>query len=957
MSSETAAFTIIAKNYLPYARVLMSSVAFHHPEWRRFVILVDTADGYFDARWENFELIDSAELGCPKIKWFQFKYSTLELSTAFKPYAFTHLFETRGFRSIVYLDPDIKLFSRMEKVTDCLAGSNIVLTPHLTQNLDDGKHPNEISILRTGAYNLGFIAVARSSTSLRFLRWWEAKLVDHCVVDLAQGLFVDQRWIDLVPGLFEGVAIVRDEGYNVAYWNLGHREIAPSEAGLSVGHSPLAFVHFSGYDPSNPGALSRHQNRLELQELSTATQSIFSDYGRDLLAAGLPGSRNWPYTFSSFRNGVEIPDLCRMIHHEAPEILDAVDDPFSDRGFQLFVEIWNSAHFADFPGISKLAYRIYQVRTDVRRQMPDIFGRDYRSFLSWMSESGMTEHKIPAVFLEPINQALAAMAREQGEELKPAAVPTLTELNEVVEAGDADNRLRWTRLSMAVYHSRPDVQAIFPNVFGADRIGYLQWFLTRGRFEHRLSQEHLLSLEEQWQVHLDSSPRAATKLARRVIFQRKYAAAFLNSLKKSRRLGNDEERSARIPHLLPAMTKSLPDAGNAGAGVNLVGYLHSETGVGQSGRSAYFALKEASLEVDLVGAGDSNPSRKQDYSAGPITGRAQYAANLFYVNADQSHVVKRFLGPALYQNRVNIGYWAWELDEFPSCWESAFSIYQEIWTPSSFCRDAIQKKSPIPTVCMPHSVAPTTPQGMGRAYFGLPEGQFIFLTAFDVLSVVERKNPLATVRAFQAAFQDDPNFVLLVKLNNAPAARQKVEALRAACSASPNIQFLDCTLRREEMYALLRCSDCFVSLHRSEGFGLLIAEAMYFGKPVVVTNYSGNTDFTRPGNSFLVNYRLVPVGAHCSPYQADGRWAEADIHHAAHQMRTVFAERSLRERIAREGSDFVHRELNARTIGAKMRQRLGQVHPGIFQRKAPEIGTEQPDFKQPEVLNAIGVGV
>lgn len=958
MSAGTAVFTIIAKNYLPYARVLMSSVALHHPNWRRFVILVDAVDGYFDPRWENFEIIFSSALPCPKIEWFQFKYTTLELSTAIKPYSFDYLLKEHRFEQVIYLDPDIKLYSRLDKVTEALTSCNIALTPHLTQALEDDKFPSEISILRSGSYNLGFIAVAQSSTTTIFLKWWEEKLYDQCVVDLAEGLFVDQRWIDLVPGLFEGVNIIRDPGYNVAYWNLSHRNLTTDRGQLKVNGSPLAFFHFSGYDPANENNLSRHQNRFTVQDLSIAAQSLLRTYGRDLISAGFLGCQNWPYTFATFRNGINIPDLCRPIHHEEPELVNSVGDPFSDQGFQSFVRVWNTPHFEEFPGVSKLAYRIYQMRADVRRQMPDIFGRDYRAFLEWMLKSARAEHNIPKVFLAPMTAASYNIEQKASSKVEETKVATVQEQNQFVDVEDRNSTVRWTKLALAIFYSRPDLQASFPDPFGENCLPFLLWFLTRGKTEHRLSPEQLSPLNEQFDSLVVSMPNALSRIRQRLTLRKKRVSAVLMSIFTERSLSILVNRIApRVPALeLVASNPDLRKKSLDKTGVNLVGYLYTETGVGQSARGAFSALKSVSIPVKLISAGDSNPSRKEDYSVGPVSGESQHAANLFYVNADQTNVVKRLLGPEFYQNRINIGYWAWELEDFPNCWHSSFSLYQEIWTPSSFCCEAIKRKSPIPVTRVAHAVSPPIPQGMGRDYFGIPQDRFIFLTALDVLSVVERKNPRAVIKAFQSAFNGDPNYELIVKINNAPAARQEVQTLREACSATPGVRLFDATLKREEMYSLSRCADCFVSLHRSEGFGLLIAEAMYFGKPVIVTNYSGNLDFTLPDNSFLVDYKLRPVGQNCAPYPSNNLWADASVEHAAHKMLEVVRHSELTARKAMSGSDFIRRSFNPEVIGQKMRDRLSLLQPSFRAQKIVDSSPESEPLARPKTFHALGVG-
>jgi glycosyltransferase involved in cell wall biosynthesis len=358
-------------------------------------------------------------------------------------------------------------------------------------------------------------------------------------------------------------------------------------------------------------------------------------------------------------------------------------------------------------------------------------------------------------------------------------------------------------------------------------------------------------------------------------------------------------------------------------GVNLVGYFRSETGVGQSARGACAALRSVSVPVSLRCANDGGPTLKQDQTVGPMSTTFPYTANLFYVNADEAPHVKQSFGDAFYRNRRNIGFWVWELDEFPEEWRNSFSMYHEIWTPSTFCRDAIARVSPIPVHAIPYAVAPQDPPGMDRQYFGLPQDPFLFLSAFDALSVVERKNPFGSMQAFRSAFGDDPRYQLILKVNNAAYARRKIDTLKDACG--PNVRIVESTLSREEMYALVRCCDCAVSLHRSEGFGLFIAEAMYFGKPVIATNYSGNTDFTSADNCLLVDYQLIPVGKNCAPYNPHAKWADPNLAQAAAHMTLVAKDSSFRTHLGRAGSDFVRRELSEQAVGAKMRRRLEEA--------------------------------
>ena len=941
MSAGSAVFTIIAKNYLPYARVLMHSIAEHHPEWQRFVILVDHVDGCFNPEAESFEIVPSRTLPIPQIRWFQFKYSVLELSTAVKPYAFKYLFNTYTFDQIVYLDPDIRVYSPLKRVVEALGSANIVLTPHLTRSLKDDKHPTEINILQSGAYNLGFIGIAKSRDTDLFLTWWQDKLYDHCVVDLARGLFVDQKWIDLVPGMFDGVAVVRDAGYNVAYWNLCHRPISHSSVGYEVEGSPLSFFHFSGYDANQPEVLSRHQDRHQIRNLPEATQEIFRSYRDELLSAGYSICQQWPYTFATFQNGIRIPDMCRPSHHEAPELVSKIEDPFSDQGFSAFLKLWNSPIQEQHLGISRLAYRVYSTRQDVQSEMPDIFGINYKRFLEWMLSSGKVEHGLDKVFVSAISDVVAANKSHENDsgETQMAAIGTFdqdTLSNEYLEGPivlQDGVPVRLTRLAAAIHQSRPDLQVYFPNPYGPDAVRFLLWLLTYGKKEHSLSAQQLAPLKKQWKMIVSSLPSVSAKLWHTIALRKKAVSVLVRTALKRLPLEREISRRPLFQRFKPGLKDNYVARHTTEPvkpqtfGVNLVGYFRTETGVGQSARSCYEALKAVSVPTSLVCTNDMSSSRKQDHSVGPMSSEFPYAVNLFYVNADQTTIVKQSLGEECYRNRRNIGYWAWELEEFPDRWMNAFSAYQEVWTPSQFCCNAIHRKASIPVFRIPHAVAPPIPTGMGREYFGLAPDRFIFLNAFDVLSVMERKNPLAAIRAFRMAFGSDSRCQLVLKINNAAASPKYVEILKEACYSSNAVRIIPSTLSREEMYALSQCADCAVSLHRSEGFGLFIAEAMYFSKPVIVTNYSGNVDFTRPDNALLVDYKMIHVGRNCEPYAPGSLWADPSVEQAAKHMRTVVENADLRAELSSAGSKFIRSAFSVEAVGQMMRQRLNAFQP------------------------------
>ena len=905
--SSIVVFTIVAKNYLAAARTLMDSVGLHCPEAVRVVVLVDSVDGYFRPEEEAFSIIDSQALDIPKINWFHFKYAILELSTAIKPYAIQHLFQAYGAERVIYFDPDIKLYSDLHLLNGLLDSANVLLTPHLTLPLRDNRLPGEIEILRSGAYNLGFIAVRRSEETFRLLRWWQEKLYDQCVVDLKQGLFVDQKWMDLAPGLFDGVVITRRARFNVAYWNIQHRILSNDGERILVNGEPLCFFHFSGYNPLVPAVFSRHQNRYMMEDLGLVRE-IVENYGRELLANGHAISSRWPYAYSYFDNGRKIPELCRPVHHESSTIMDQVSNPFSDEGFEVFLQVWNSPARKD-RGITKLAYRIYQMRGDVGTVMPDVFGRDYHRFLKWFTSSGKAEHSLDSVFLAPIESVLRQAILSAGEgaaETAPWAASAV-----VGGAGIAVNGSGPAELIRRIHQSRADLQHFYPDPEGADEIPYLAWVLSHGSYEYALTALERSALLKKYNdrtskiaFHNRISLRVQLQLVRhalRVKFRAKHWLAGLSSTKPVRK------HPAREP-------VAVLDGKPASSTVNLVGYASASTGVGQSVRAAELAFKSSGFNPHIV-------TVQLDGRWNPEDLKPQ-AASVFYINADQSKTVVGVMNGSRPASLPRIGYWAWELDTFSSEWKPAFDLFHEIWTPSSFCTSAMAKVSSKPVVSVPHPIYLDQISRLGKTDFSIPEDSFVFLCAFDMLSVFQRKNPLAAIASFRQAFPAEKSVRLMVKVNNGAADRANLQKLVDAAAADPRISIMDACLTRGDQNALLACCDCYVSLHRSEGFGLMIAEAMWLGKPVIVTNYSGNTDFTNGGNAFLVGYDLRPVGPGCAPYGADQYWADPRIEEASEQMRLVFEQPALRSKRGAEACRYVRAALSPKRIGEIVTERL-----------------------------------
>jgi lipopolysaccharide biosynthesis glycosyltransferase len=328
---QYAVCTIIAKNYLAFARTLAQSFHSFHPDYKVYVLIVDDFETVI-APDECFEIIKLTDLNIPDLPALCFKYDVKELCTAVKARLLEYLLHEKPITRVMYLDPDILVTGPLTQLFEKLSTFDIILTPHLdTDYPADGLLPDDGYILRAGQFNLGFIAINSSENGQTFLNWWKQKLDENCVIDLVKGYFVDQKFIDFVPILFKNCWIERDPGYNVAYWNLHSRRLSRSNGVWKCNDGPLYFFHFSGYSADGPGisshiptSLARHllSNRPDLKEL-------FEMYRGILLENGYKQTTNWPYTFACFNSGEPIPAHVRRFYRELGARRNALGDPFA----------------------------------------------------------------------------------------------------------------------------------------------------------------------------------------------------------------------------------------------------------------------------------------------------------------------------------------------------------------------------------------------------------------------------------------------------------------------------------------------------------------------------------------------------------------------------------------------------------------------------------------------------
>ena len=392
---------------------------------------------------------------------------------------------------------------------------------------------------------------------------------------------------------------------------------------------------------------------------------------------------------------------------------------------------------------------------------------------------------------------------------------------------------------------------------------------------------------------------------------------------------------------LPSLEHGTSGIGAVGAsgpqGVNLFGAFTAMVGLGTAARATAAALDAAKRPYHRITI---------DAADAPIAAHVDcpHAITLIHTNPD---LLLHWLGRrqragltnTLFAQRYTIGYWAWESQKaLPASWTSALPLFQELWVPSRFTADCLSTLTSAKVMTIPHAVQPPRPEG-DRGSLGLPRDSILFLCQFDDLSGFERKNPLGAIAAFRRAFQADGRPVqLVVKARSlSPESRRRLDR---AIAGDPSI-----ILRVGEdapgvATGLIAACDAVVSLHRSEGFGLTVAEAMYFGKPVLSTNWSGTMDFTTPDNSLLVCHKPMVLAEKDGVYPAGTVWADPDLDHAVSLMRQLVDNPALGQQIGQRAAMDVRRTLSPAVVGTLMSKRLSEIEAqraaGHAQSPAPQ---------------------
>lgn len=366
---------------------------------------------------------------------------------------------------------------------------------------------------------------------------------------------------------------------------------------------------------------------------------------------------------------------------------------------------------------------------------------------------------------------------------------------------------------------------------------------------------------------------------------------------------------------------------NLKTGINCIGYLKARSGLGSGSRLLARAVKLTKYDHAMI---DTKCSPYTSYDEpefdNEITKDFTYNINVFHIEPHTNfEVAVSDLGIDNLKGRYNIGYWVHETENIPKKWYNSFKYVNEVWTPSEYASAAFRKVSPVPVYTIPYGVETKKNEKLTRKDFGLPEDKFIFLCMYDPTSSIARKNPQAVINAFNQAFADnDDDVFLVIKMNK--AREEDVEALRKDLEKIKNYKIFTESFAHEDVYSLISLCDVFISLHRSEGFGLVMAEAMSLGTVCIATNYSANLDFMNKENSLLVDYKMVKtkLKRHYA-YDYNDLWADADVNQAAEYMKKIYKDKELYEKLKINAEKTIKEEFSLKKSAEKIENRVNEI--------------------------------
>jgi hypothetical protein len=873
--------TLITPTALPQARVLARSLRRHQPEWSHEVVVV-APEGWRAPPDDELELRmrSAVQLLDLDLEPLLGRYDDEELQMLLLPRLLSRRAK-EGDGLLLHLPASVWVLDGLEPVAELLSKHSVLLAARVTSDLpDDGLEPSQAQLERVGRLAPLVMGTDGTAAAEGFLAWWEGQ--QEAMLGSLDGLrgggrTEDRSWLvrllELAPARF-ATAVLEDPGCNLSQWNLHGRELVRGQEGFLVdGRWPLRFLDLAGFEPDRPYRLSAQATRVRISR-SPVLCELCGTYARELEQAGWRAIEYRHEIGRVLPDGTVYDEAIYKLHTRALALGETFDDVFEPQGARK-LQAWLSgpAPRGGRHGITRYVfYRVAHERPDVMRAYPDLDGADGAEYVAWCWAFGQTEMGLSERFLPP-RSGVATVAGQSPSGVKKDGVG--------VGASGAPHPLATREhVSVALDASATTEQASVA-------------------FDPSATTE---------QASVAFDPSATTEQA---------SVAF--------------DPSATTEHVsvafdAPARTERACPA------VRVTGYLGHTLGLGAAARGYVQALSAAGVPTSTASVPLDHLQLPVEMTAGygresfdDFVHDGRHGYEMVAVNADELPAFVERLGEDYFQG-PRIGIWGWETNSIPARWARAFELVSEIWVYSSFMARNIGAVAPVPTIALPPPVSPPA-QAAESLRLGVPEG-FLFLFAFDYMSTIQRKNPVGLIEAFKRAFAPDEGPQLLLKTINAPLRPLAEEEVLWAAAGREDIHVIDCSLSSAERDGLMAACDCYVSLHRSEGFGLTLAEAMAIGKPVIGTGYSGNVDFMNAHNSYLVAYELGRVGPDCEIYPADGEWAQPSVEHAAALMRRVYEDPDEAARVGEQAREDIARQLSPQACGAAMRRRLEELDAG-----------------------------
>jgi hypothetical protein len=808
------------------------------------------------------------------IEELAFKFDLVEFSTTIKPLAFLYLFQILHIPYALYFDNDVWVTHSLNPLLNLLADKLTVLTPHISVPIpEDGKHQRDINILKAGVFNFGFVSFTNHPKTLTLLTWWYERLRYYGYVQLDKGMHFDQNWghFFLVFLNSHEYFILRDPRYNIAYWNLHylgdtlhlhHQEKIPY-----LGNEPVVFMHLSGvslFEEYDLNTISRHQNRYTLSDFPTL-EAVLVTYIKHVISFQVEIYRKIPYGYNFFSDQTLIPPLIKNYYIHLSDV----------------VGIWGEGGGG---GAGREQYQQLQIRSEVKNYFNSFNFINPFLVNDWLSSSSSltnintnTSHTTNQLLLLPPSQNIP---RTFAEFLLNGPYNYITDLS---------NRFYFSELEHLIYRQRSDLQHVFPDPYQANYWDFKHWFSTSVATEYNIRG----GLLEMWRRKVNTASRLM-------------------------KLGPREEEKV--------------------FGVTVIGWHDGMFGVGISAAMTFNNLQVAGgnvMAMSLYGA-SVHEHIKGRIPTQYLTRSSMKPINIFVANADNTPYLHEVYPEILWKQHYNIAIWAWELESFPSTWMTYLTHFDEIWVPSTFIQKSIQTSTLYSKYSTPVHVFPfgyskqkmitmkastvsrDVLQSISKVVT-IPARVVVFFVVFDYYSVFERKNPLAVVTAFQEAFPITSTSETDTTLATATATAEVMLIIKSSkpdklfkndhkklidlINHDSRIILIEKIITDEEMNLLFHRMDCYISLHRSEGYGINILNAMVNEKITIATNYGGNADFfavdplVRQAH-YPISYELVsvsvsdPTGGEeegYNPYKIypDAHWAQPNHHEAVLAMKSI----------------------------------------------------------------------